>query len=464
MSEDPSGSFGKTADFSEFENSIPMTKEGEIDPYALEALKLEDLKYIGSLEKAQAIYQAWRKGILDPNDPKKKWQFTDVREIASSNITPDQLYEVTKAGQAKGLTRENANEAIIRSLAIASSPLLASPRTLKKKRLGIRTGIRGFDASFGGMVKERESVLYWGEANTGKSQITFIDCVASEQEVPNGLREKGADYHDICWFDTEGNCEDFFDEPEIGINEQGEMQYGESRAEVICNRFGVDYEKFLDHFKLTVMASLQDQLTRMKVVLDAVSKFNFKVIVLDSVIAQVRAEFRNGRQELPDRSKCLAYICSMLHKMKTYTNGIIIATDQVSTIPDVTYGGIAVQPVGGNIIKHFFNQNFYLRREGDHWIGTMVDSNNRPTMKLFPYTITSRGIEDYELTKISPDRKKKMLDIPDISTPLTTGVQASNEEESEEESEESAEEPMEEPIEEQQSKRKRKKTAPPSKE
>jgi DNA repair protein RadA len=94
-----------------------------------------------------------------------------------------------------------------------------------------------------------------------------------------------------------------------------------------------------------------------------------KVIVVDSIIAPLRAEFL-GRENLQARQQTLNYIISLLNRHAMINGALVIVTNQVMDVPDLFAGK---RPTGGNIFAHGINRIFMMVRpskqkpEGHMW-------------------------------------------------------------------------------------------------
>jgi len=85
-----------------------------------------------------------------------------------------------------------------------------------------------------------------------------------------------------------------------------------------------------------------------------------KVVVVDSIIAPLRAEFL-GRENLQARQQTLNYIISLLNRHAMINGALVIVTNQVMDVPEAFMVGLK-RPTGGNIFAHGINYIFMMVR------------------------------------------------------------------------------------------------------
>ncbi|MGC9180920.1 MAG: ATPase domain-containing protein, partial [Vulcanisaeta sp.] len=129
----------------------------------------------------------------------------------------------------------------------------------------------------------------------------------------------------------------------------------------LCSRFGVDYEKVISDYLLVYNPATVDDLEdfiKLKLT-DLVINSNAKVIVVDSITALYRAQFR-GRERLAERQQRLHYVLDWLRRLTIRLGVLVIYTNQVMTSPT---GYIEVKlPVGGNVLAHTVNARWLMVR------------------------------------------------------------------------------------------------------
>jgi len=130
--------------------------------------------------------------------------------------------------------------------------------------------------------------------------------------------------------------------------------------------------------------------TALKEVVASVPR-EIEVVVVDSIIATLRAEFL-GREHLQSRQQTLAHIISLLNRHATVFNALVIVTNQVVDVPDIFS---TKRPTGGNIFLHGMHYIFMLVRpnktkmEGYMW--PLDVPGMAPDVKIV-YKITDEGL------------------------------------------------------------------------
>jgi DNA repair protein RadA len=130
--------------------------------------------------------------------------------------------------------------------------------------------------------------------------------------------------------------------------------------------------------------------TALKEVVTSIPR-NVEVVVVDSIIATLRAEFL-GREHLQSRQQTLAHIISLLNRHATVFNALVIVTNQVVDVPDIFS---TKRPTGGNIFLHGIHYIFMLVRpnkqkmEGYMW--PLDVPGMAPDVKIV-YRITDEGL------------------------------------------------------------------------
>ena len=116
-----------------------------------------------------------------------------------------------------------------------------------------------------------------------------------------------------------------------------------------------------------------------------------KVVVVDSIIAPLRAEFL-GRENLQARQQTLNYIISLLNRHAMINGALVVVTNQVMDVPDLFAGK---RPTGGNIFAHGINRIFMMvkpskqKPEGYMW---PLDVPGMPPDVKIQYRIADDGL------------------------------------------------------------------------
>ena len=125
---------------------------------------------------------------------------------------------------------------------------------------------------------------------------------------------------------------------------------------------------------------------------DMIKEKNVKLLIVDSLMAQFRAEFV-GRGTLAERQQKLNKHMRVLQKIAEMQNVAVLVTNQVMERPDILFGD-PTTPVGGNIVGHASKTRLYLRKsKEDKRVAKLVDSPSLPDGEAI-YRVTETGIED----------------------------------------------------------------------
>lgn len=242
---------------------------------------------------------------------------------------------------------------------------------MRKKLLTFPTGSKALDKMLGGGVRTGSITEFCGEYGSGKTE-----CLLTLMVETLG---RNKDYGTI-----------FFD---------SEATYSQERVEEIARQRGFEPEAILDrttyvriwhsqHFKEAVAQA--DTL---------IKKGNVKLILVDSIIAPIRAEYL-GREVLWYRQQVLNSILRDLLNYAKAFNLAVVVTNQVVANPQVVYSQDPVlmnPPTGGHILAHNAETRIYLRKgEGNRRIARLIDSSWLPPGECV-FRITEKGVEDVEV-------------------------------------------------------------------
>lgn len=119
---------------------------------------------------------------------------------------------------------------------------------------------------------------------------------------------------------------------------------------------------------------------------------NVKVVIVDSLTAQFRAEYV-GRGTLAERQQKLNKHMRTLAKLADMHNCLVFVTNQVMAKPDQFFGD-PTTAIGGHIVGHNSTFRIYLRkgRKGSR-VAKLVDSPNLPENEA-QFMITEDGVQD----------------------------------------------------------------------
>jgi len=239
----------------------------------------------------------------------------------------------------------------------------------REKMLRITTGSKAIDTLLGGGIESQSITEIYGRYGSGKTQWCFQLCVTTQLPL-----EKGGVNGKIIYIDSENS---FRPERVVSIAKRYKLD-----PDVVLKNVLVGRAYNADHQML-----LADK-AKEKIEQDP----KIKLIIVDSLTAQFRAEF-TGRGQLADRQQKLNKHMYMLMKLAETKNVAILVTNQVMDRPDILFGD-PTAPIGGNVVGHASKTRIYLRKgKGDLHIAKLVDSPYLPNGESI-YKINNDGIID----------------------------------------------------------------------
>jgi len=123
-----------------------------------------------------------------------------------------------------------------------------------------------------------------------------------------------------------------------------------------------------------------------------IEKNNIKLIVVDSLTSQFRADFL-GRSALSERQQKLNKHIHALQKLADRYNLAVYVTNQVMDNPAILFGD-PTTPIGGHVLAHAAVYRIYLRKgKEEKRIARLVDSPSMPEGEAI-FKVTPKGIED----------------------------------------------------------------------
>ena len=257
-------------------------------------------------------------------------------------------------------------------LLLGIKPGRATGREVKEelmKRETFTFGVKALDELTRGGIMMQELIEFAGEFGTGKTQLCHQLSVTVQ--LPPA---KGGVAGSVAYIDTEGT-------------------FSPERIEKIGERFGV--EDALDNVIRYRVTSVQDLEDTVFFLHDDITKYNIRLVIVDSIIYLYRAQF-TGLEKLTRRQQRLNYILDLLRRYAVHYNLAVVYTNQVLDKVDLKHTIIKV-PTGGNIIAHAATHRFFLMYgPKDTRIMKVLDSYILPKDVAASYKITDRGIEDVE--------------------------------------------------------------------
>ena len=280
--------------------------------------------------------------------------------------SPMELVEVAGLGE---LTAAKAIKAARDALEMGfeTADKLAERRKLVGK---ITTGSKEVDELIGGGLETQSITEIYGKFASGKSQWCFQTSVTVQ--LP---KERGGLEGNVLYIDSENS-------------------FRPERIVSIAKHFNLNPENALKNIFVARAYNSDHQMLLAEKAEEFIKEKNIKLIIVDSLTSQFRAEFI-GRGKLADRQQKLNKHLRTLQKMAEMHNIAVLVTNQVMTRPDILFGD-PTEPVGGNVLAHASKTRIYLRKsKGDKRVAKLVDSPSLPDGEAI-FRVTENGIEDIE--------------------------------------------------------------------
>ncbi|MEZ0345820.1 MAG: DNA repair and recombination protein RadA [Infirmifilum sp.] len=238
--------------------------------------------------------------------------------------------------------------------------------SMLRQRDSLTTGVSSIDSLLGGGLTAYDIYEFAGEFGSGKTQLCHQLAVTVQLSPSHGGLGGSAVY-----VDTEGT-------------------FSPERVEAIAKRFGV--EDPLANIYVVRPLSV-DELEEFVVrELSKYLKNDARLVVIDSVIALYRAQFR-GRERLAMRQQRINYMLDWIKRLSRLYSLVAVITNQVVSVPSAW--GVAVKlPAGGNIIAHASTHRFLMKKTGDSFLVEVLDSPRLAKGVSAEFRIEDDGLHD----------------------------------------------------------------------
>ncbi len=239
---------------------------------------------------------------------------------------------------------------------------------LMESREFFTTLVKAIDGLLGGGIRVIDVYEFAGEFGTGKTQLAHqLSVTVQLPPSRGGLGGK------TVYIDTEGT---FSPERIYDIAE------GLGLSDALDNVFVARPVNVLE-LEDVVIEDLPSLIRR-----------GVRLIVIDSIIALYRAEFK-GLEMLAYRQQRINYLIDWLKRYSYRYQLAVVYTNQVLSQP-VPWGFAYKVPAGGNIIAHAATHRFLLKKTGSEWVMECLDSPTIPRGKAARFRITKHGLRDVE--------------------------------------------------------------------
>ena len=277
-----------------------------------------------------------------------------IRELEPVGVSEKKAFQIISAARSTmGLSFVRADE-------------------LFKTRAAVQrltSGIQALDNLLAGGLETQTITEFYGECDSGKSQVCHQLCVNVQLPPERGGLGGGALYLDT------------------------ETTFRLERIVQIAQHLGMDPQQVAKNIIYAEAYTSDHQMFLLENADEIIKKNNIKLIIVDSLTAHFRNEYL-GREMLAPRQQKLNKHMHKLISLARAFNCVAIVTNQVMAKPDQFFGD-AIHPIGGNIVGHTSQTRIYLRKpkSGSTRIARLVSSPYLPEGEEI-YKITENGIEE----------------------------------------------------------------------
>jgi DNA repair protein RadA len=341
----------------EQEAAEPIINEPETEPDKEKYEFMEDLPGVGpaTAQKLQEIGYHTVESLA----------MATVRELIPVGVSEKKAFQIISAARSTmGLSYVKANELFKN----------------RQRVLRVTSGNKGIDRLLAGGLETQTITEFYGECDSGKSQMCHQLCVNVQLPPERGGLGGGALYLDT------------------------ETTFRLERIVQMAKHLGLDPEKVTSNIIYAEAYTSDHQMFLLENADQIIKENNIKLIVVDSLTAHFRNEFI-GREMLASRQQKLNRHMHKLISLARAFNCVAVVTNQVMAKPDQFFGD-AIYPIGGNIVGHTSQTRIYLRKtsRGPARIARLASSPYLPEGEE-PYKITENGIEEItEEEKASKNR------------------------------------------------------------
>jgi DNA repair protein RadA len=228
------------------------------------------------------------------------------------------------------------------------------------------TGSKALNQILGGGIHSMSVAEFYGEFGVGKSQILNTTMVLALNNFPDRT---------AVYIDTE-------------------KTYQDRRIRQIAESRGFNADSIINRIILLKPPTTEDLFELVKRLYLTVEKRNAVLIVCDSLISHLRAEFL-GREMLQPRQQALMRILDRLKLLAELYNIGVVVSNQVVAVPQATMTPFGeIKAAGGHIMGHAVEPRVFVRKAGvSTRIARIEDSAWLPPAEA-TFRISERGIED----------------------------------------------------------------------
>jgi DNA repair protein RadA len=239
----------------------------------------------------------------------------------------------------------------------------------RRKSIGkITTSSKNLDDLLAGGVETQAITEAYARFASGKTQLAFQLAVNVQRPVEEGGLDGG-----VIYIDTEHT-------------------FRPDRIAQLAEARGMDPGEVLKNIHVARAENSDHQMILAERAEDIIKQNNIKLIVVDSLTSQFRADYM-GRGALGERQQKLNKHVHTLQRIADTHNLAIYVTNQVMDDPGMLFGD-PTKPIGGHVLAHASTYRLYLRKGKDEKrIARLVDSPNLPEGECV-FKVTTKGISD----------------------------------------------------------------------
>ena len=225
----------------------------------------------------------------------------------------------------------------------------------------LTTGSKNFDDILNGGISTGRITEIFGAFKSGKTNLCHTLCVTAQLPL-----ERGGLGGSVLYIDTENT-------------------FAKEKIKRIARRFGQDPQAILSNIYHARIFSTDHQLQMVRAAEAAIKTKGAKLIIVDSLIAILRAEYI-GIGMLASRQQILNQIIRDLSRLAETYNIAVVVTNQVAT---VMKGVFATQDaIGGNIVAHGCHFRIQFKTKGF----SMNQSLERTAVIVDSVDLTGRAV------------------------------------------------------------------------
>jgi DNA repair protein RadA len=272
--------------------------------------------------------------------------------------------------EAAGMGVESAKKAIEAAKGMVEIGFETAEEIFEKRKSisKIKTGSKALDELLGGGVETMAITEMYGRFSSGKTQVGFQLAVNAQKPLEEGGLGGG-----VLFIDSEAT-------------------FRPDRIIQLAEGQGLDPKQVLKNIHVARSENSDHQIILAERAAELIDKHNIKLVVVDSLTSQFRAEYL-GRGALGERQQKLNKHVHVLQKLAERYNLAVYVTNQVMDNPGILFGD-PTTPIGGHVVAHMSTYRLYVRKSKDEKrIARLVDSPNLPEGEAV-FRVTPKGISD----------------------------------------------------------------------